>query len=310
MDERDIQIFQSLMETRNVTKTAQALYMTQSAITKRLHKLEEELGAPLFLRSVKGLIPAPSADAIGEEMGRLQESLQRLKTLSQYAQGRIAGHLKFGVSVNYARYTLPPLLKQYMTDYPEVRIDVTTGQSLDLFTKLQENRLSMAVLRGHFPWAGESLLLSRERVYAVTSRANEGMALSRLPYIHRQSDKPFMSRIQRWKLEQHITEAASSIQVNDISTCLSMITSGIGWSVLPEICLKDREDLVRQPLTFQDGTPFTRSTFALYREEYAQLPQVKIFLDLISSTPHTLAILPGSVFLPVPGSRLPGSGKP
>ena len=68
MDERDIQIFQSLMETRNVTKTAQALYMTQSAITKRLHKLEEELGAPLFLRSVKGLIPAPSADAIGEEM--------------------------------------------------------------------------------------------------------------------------------------------------------------------------------------------------------------------------------------------------
>ena len=60
------------------------------------------------------------------------------------------------------------------------------------------------------------------------------MALSRLPYIHRQSDKPFMSRIQRWKLEQHITEAASSIQVNDISTCLSMITSGIGWSVLPE----------------------------------------------------------------------------
>ena len=166
-----------------------------------------------------------------------------------------------------------------MTDYPEVRIDVTTGQSLDLFTKLQENRLSMAVLRGHFPWAGESLLLSQERVYAVTSRANEGMSLSQLPYIHRQSDKPFMSRIQRWKLEQHITEAASSIQVNDISTCLSMITSGIGWSVLPEICLKDREDLVLQPLTFQDGTPFTRSTFALYREEYAQLPQVKIFLE-------------------------------
>lgn len=94
-----------------------------------------------------------------------------------------------------------------------------------------------------------------------------------------------MSRIQRWKLEQHITEAASSIQVNDISTCLSMITSGTGWSVLPEICLKDRE-------------------------EYAQLPQVKIFLDLISSTPHTPAILPGSVFLPVPGSRLPGYRKP
>ena len=48
MDERDIQIFQTLMETKNVTKTAQALYTTQSAITKRLHKLEEELEIPLF----------------------------------------------------------------------------------------------------------------------------------------------------------------------------------------------------------------------------------------------------------------------
>lgn len=279
MDERDIQIFRTLMKTRNVTKTAQALYMTQSAITKRLHKLEEELGAPLFLRSVKGLIPSPSADAVRAEMEQVQASFQRMKTLTQFAQGRISGHLKFGVSVNYARYTLPPLLKQYMTDYPEVRIDVATGQSLDLFTKLQENRLSMAVLRGHFPWAGESLLLSREAVYAVTSRANQGLDLSSLPYIHRQSDKPFMSRIQRWKLEQHITESASSIQVNDISTCLAMITSGIGWSILPEICLKDREDLLLRPLTFQDGTPFTRSTFVFYREEYARLPQVKIFLD-------------------------------
>ena len=212
-------------------------------------------------------------------MEQVQASFQRMKTLTQFAQGRISGHLKFGVSVNYARYTLPPLLKQYMTDYPEVRIDVATGQSLDLFTKLQENRLSMAVLRGHFPWAGESLLLSREAVYAVTSRANQGLDLSSLPYIHRQSDKPFMSRIQRWKLEQHITKSASSIQVNDISTCLAMITSGIGWSILPEICLKDREDLLLRPLTFQDGTLFTRSTFVFYREEYARLPQVKIFLD-------------------------------
>lgn len=279
MDERDIQIFQTLMETKNVTKTAQALYMTQSAITKRLHKLEEEMGTPLFLRSVKGLIPAPSADAIAGEMDQLQASLQRMKSLSQFAQGHISGHLRLGVSVNYARYTLPPLLKQYMTDYPAVHIAVTTGQSLDLFTKLQEGKLSLAVLRGHFPWSGRSRLLSKEKVYAVTSRENKGLFLSQLPYIHRQSDKPFMARIQRWKLEQHITESPYSIQVNDIATCLAMITSGIGWSILPEICLQHQENLLLKPLTFRDGTPFTRSTFVCYQEEYAQLPQVRIFLE-------------------------------
>ena len=227
--------------------------------------MEEELGAPLFLRSVKGLIPAPSADAIAGEMEQLQASLQRVKNLSQYAQGRIAGHLKLGVSVNYARYTLPDLLKQYMTDYPEVQISVTTGQSLDLFTRLQEGKLSLAVLRGHFPWSGQSRLLSKEKVYAVTSKENEKIPFSQLPYIHRQSDKPFMARIQRWKLEQHITDSPSSIQVNDIATCLAIITSGIGWSVLPEICLKGRDDLVKKALTFRDGTRH-RSTFVFYQD--------------------------------------------
>ena len=187
--------------------------------------------------------------------------------------------------MNYARYTLPDLLKQYMTDYPEVQISVTTGQSLDLFTRLQEGKLSLAVLRGHFPWSGQSRLLSKEKVYAVTSKENEKIPFSQLPYIHRQSDKPFMARIQRWKLEQHITDSPSSIQVNDIATCLAMITSGIGWSVLPEICLKGRDDLVKKALTFRDGTPFTRSTFVFYQEEYAQLPQVKIFLERLEREP-------------------------
>ena len=38
-------------------------------------------------------------------------------------------------------------------------------------------------------------------------------------------------------------------------------------------------------LTFRDGTPFTRSTFVFYQEEYAQLPQVKIFLERLEREP-------------------------
>lgn len=283
MDERDIRIFQQLMESKNITKTAQDLYMTQSAVTKRLHKLEEELGAPLFIRTVKGLIPTASADSIAQEMDKLSASLLRIKSLSQFAQGHIAGHLKVGVSVNFARYTLPPLLKQYMTYYPDVQIAVTTGQSLELFQKLQAGQLSLAVLRGTFAWSGASRLLTREKVYAVTSRENEGRDFSHLPYIHRTSDKPFTARIQRWKTEQHIQEDAYSIQVNDISACLAMIAAGIGWSILPEICLSREDGLWKMPLQFNDSTPFTRTTTVYYQEDYALLPQVKLFLDRLES---------------------------
>ena len=283
MDERDITLFQSLMETRNITKSAQSLYMTQSAITKRLHKLEDELGVPLFIRTVKGLIPTPSADNICQEMDQLQTSLLKIRSQSQYAAGHITGSLKIGVSVNYARYVLPPILKQYMTDFPNVQIEVTTGQSLNLYQQLQSHQLFLAVIRGVFSWTEESRLLSEERVYAVTSPENQDIPFSRLPYIYRRSDRPFMARTQRWKAENNILDTTSLIEVNDIAACLAMVRCGIGWSILPEICLKDETALIRTPLTFQDGTPFTRKTFVLYDAEYAALPQVRIFLERLES---------------------------
>ena len=279
MDERDITLFQSLMDTKNITKTAQNLYMTQSAVTKRLHKLEGELGVPLFIRTVKGLISTPSADTIVADMDQLQTSLLKIRSQSQYAAGHITGALKIGVSVNYARYVLPPILKQYMTDFPNVQIEVTTGQSLDLYQQLQNHQLFLAVIRGSFPWTEESRLISQERVYAVTSPENRDIPFSRLPYIHRRSDKPFMARVQRWKEENQIQDTTTFIQVNDIAACLAMVRCGIGWSILPEISLKGETNLLLTPLSFADGTPFIRRTFVLYQAEYATLPQVKILLD-------------------------------
>ena len=56
MDEKDYELLLDLNETKNITKTAQKLYMTQPAITKRIQKMEEELQCTLFLRSKKGIL--------------------------------------------------------------------------------------------------------------------------------------------------------------------------------------------------------------------------------------------------------------
>lgn len=54
MDEKDYELLLELNESKNITKAAQKLYMTQPAITKRIQKMEEELQCTLFLRSKKG----------------------------------------------------------------------------------------------------------------------------------------------------------------------------------------------------------------------------------------------------------------
>ena len=64
MDEKDYELLLDLNETKNITKTASRLYMTQPAITKRIQKMEEELSCQLFLRSKKGVILTHSGESI------------------------------------------------------------------------------------------------------------------------------------------------------------------------------------------------------------------------------------------------------
>ena len=64
MDEQDIELLKTLIDTQNITKTAKKLYTTQSSLTKRIQKMEQDLGCQLFIRSRKGILPTPAAEGI------------------------------------------------------------------------------------------------------------------------------------------------------------------------------------------------------------------------------------------------------
>ena len=55
MDEKDYELLHALDETRNITHAADKLYMTQSALSKRIKALEQELGVEIVLRSRQGI---------------------------------------------------------------------------------------------------------------------------------------------------------------------------------------------------------------------------------------------------------------
>ena len=68
MDEQDIELLKTLIDTQNITKTAKKLYTTQSSLTKRIQKMEQDLGCQLFIRSRKGILPTPAAEGIFPEI--------------------------------------------------------------------------------------------------------------------------------------------------------------------------------------------------------------------------------------------------
>lgn len=278
MDEKDCELIEMLWETRNITNAAERLFTTQSALTKRIQKLEQELGCELFIRSRKGVLFTPVAERILPYVRQVSDSMDRIRSQVAIYRKEVAGTLKLGVSINFARYRLADVLKGFMDQYPNVDIHVSTMQSTNLYQSLVKNEISIAIVRGSFKWNEGMVTLSEEPVCLVTAREHAGEPLNSYPYIGRHTDAGFYDKIQLWRAENGCQESRTNLWVDDIGSCLEMVSRGIGWSILPEICLKQFDGQIT-PLYFKDGTPFTRSSHILYKHDYFELPQVKKFIQ-------------------------------
>lgn len=279
MDEKDLLIFLTLADTGNLTRTAEKLYLSQPTLSKRLQNMEADLGAALFLRSKQGVTLTPAGEAAREVIQRTARELNTLREQLQMRKDTICGTLRIEVSIDYSKYRLPQVLAAYTAQCPDVTLRVSTNHSRDCLRTLQDSSVHLAIVRGEYDWDEGRILLEREPVCLIRSRENANVPLRELRYIGRDSDPEHMSMKARWLME-HKLEPSSILNVEGLSTCVAMVKAGLGWSIVPEICLS-YFDGIAEPLFFADGTPLTRSTYLLYRRRETELPQVRAFIQTV-----------------------------
>lgn len=280
MDERDFDLLDTLGSTGNITRAADQLFLTQSALSKRIQSVERELGVQLFLRSRQGVRFTPEGEIVLNACHDIVESLKQMRQKINGAHGQICGTLNAGVSLNYALYCLPDVLIRFRERYPHVDLNITTGESRRLIGNLQNGSVDLAILRGEYPWDGKRVLLSRESICVICNSEDADKDLHELPYIARQTDPDLERAIARWLRENNIRPHANSIHVDNIRTCVEMVSSGLGWGIVPEICLRNFTGCIR-PVRFSNGEPFVRSTYLMYNEAVEDLPQVRAFIELL-----------------------------
>ena len=276
MDEQDMKILLSLSETGSLTKTAASLFLAQPTLTKRLQNVEQELGAPLFLRSKSGITLTPAGEKTMEVLRSVSGQLSDLRRFLQQNRDFVGGSLTVAVSLDYSRYCLPDVLEKYTHAFPEVNLKITTAHSSVNYQKLTEGKCQAAVIRGEYPWGGERVKLSTEPICLIRSREDTDKPLGTLRYISRYTDNNHMTLQTRWLIENALTPE-STLNVDTLSTCVKLTEKGIGWSIVPSICL-DSFAGIREPLFFQDGTPLVRNTYLLYRKRDGALPQLREFV--------------------------------
>lgn len=282
MDERDFELLLTLDKTQNITHASDVLFVTQSSLSKRIAAIEKELDISLLVRSKQGIRFTPQGEIVLSHVKEVVDTLSHMRSTLDSEKDYVCGTLNAGVSINYSRYRLPAILASYRKQYPHVNTHITTDQSKNLYLRVLDGKLDVAIIRGEYPWKGNKLLLERENICAIALEpfTINDLSNNKIPFIGRKTDTAFERELAQWMHEQNIRPDNQGIFVDNIETCVEMVNRKLGWTIVPEICLGSFNGFIL-PLTFANGEPFVRSTYIMYADNYKQLSQVEAFINIV-----------------------------
>ncbi|MGD8587910.1 MAG: LysR family transcriptional regulator, partial [Chromatiales bacterium] len=146
MEITSLRAFVQVARDRSFSQAAEALFLTQPAVSKRIAGLEADLGAPLFDRvgrqvflTEAGRHLLPRAEQILAGLADIQRELSNLS-------GRVAGPLAMGTSHHIGLHRLPPILRRFTDHYPEVELDIRFMSSERISQAVAQGELEMGVI--------------------------------------------------------------------------------------------------------------------------------------------------------------------
>lgn len=122
MNARQLEVFRAIMRDGTITAAANSLTVSQPAVSKVLHHLEDQLGYPLFDRIAGRLVPTMEAHLLFADADRVFRQIEALKTLAGTIGAQKIGLLRIGASLPATYSLLPPVLASFREQHPEVKI--------------------------------------------------------------------------------------------------------------------------------------------------------------------------------------------
>lgn len=130
----------------NVSATAQSLYTSQPGISKQIRLLEDELGVEVFSRSGKHLTRiTPAGEAILKKAGEILRKVESIKQVAQEFSNERKGTLTIATTHTQARYALPPIIGQFIKQYPEVALHMHQGTPMQISEMAADGTVDFAI---------------------------------------------------------------------------------------------------------------------------------------------------------------------
>lgn len=248
MDISKLQLFSDIAYTKNLSESAQRLGYTQSGVSHAINKLELEMGVPLLRRTNHGVYLTKDAEFLLPKVRSIIGNYNRLMEGIDSLRGLTKGEISIGTYSSIARQWLPAIIKKFQELYPNIKLSIHEGGVKSIEKWLHDGIIDIGFLSWRKHQNFKFITLSRDNLYAITSKAMETVPSYREVFpLQAFAEYPFIA--SKSGVDNDVSDAFDAVKVkpdvrfscNDEHTIISMVANNLGISLLPNMFLKGRE---------------------------------------------------------------------
>jgi DNA-binding transcriptional LysR family regulator len=293
-----IEAFLEVARRQNLSRAAEALFVSQPTLTARLQSLEAALGEQLFVRTRRGMRLTEAGDAFlpyaEHALRALADGRERLAELRR----GVAGRLVLGAPPTVSTYTLPALLARFSAAHPGVRLAVKTGTSEEILDMVLHDQVQLGIIRALANQEIESIPLYTDTLVLI---AGPGHRLARSPAGRQARMADLAGEVLvlfgRSSSYLEFTTATfrqagvlpgSVLELDNIEAAKKMVERGLGVAMVPASTVAGElaaGTLARIELV--DAAPARREIVAVRRRDAGPpTGAAALFLDMLTELPR------------------------
>lgn len=278
MELRQLQYFVKVARKQHVTQAAEELHIAQSAVSRQIHQLEDELGTQLFVQHGRNLHLTPAGKLFLKRVEPVLADLDRAVTELHELTNPDHGEIRIGFPHTLGIHLVPKLVSEFLSRYPHVRFKFKQGNYETLLNYVAQGEVDLAltspcpVKDSH---VSGDLLLTEELFVVVPANhafvGKESISLSEL------KDEPFVLFSEGYSLRNIVWNACVkagfepiiAFEGEETDTIRGLVAAGMGISLLPEMALTGQSDLM--PVKIRIASDNVSRTIGIVQRKNAKL---------------------------------------
>ena len=288
MEIRQLRHLIAAIEMGTLSGAADAVFITQPALTRSLQNLEHELGTKLLERLPRGVVATEAGDLLYRHANLIINEVKKIKNDVPLVEKGVVGNLKIGVAALFSHHLVDEVVWKLALSHEELNIGIKVGFFEDLISQLVEGSLDVVFSNIPSVKVPDDLIVEPLNDLTVVFVANKDHPLAQenlCELSHLESarwvivDQPHAAEMfSQFFAAQGMITPSNLVRTDSLGLIMSLLKKGEFVSVLPKHLVNEEgsEDLVELVVK---GPKITRKFGLIYREDIAGRPALTPFFE-------------------------------